>query len=133
MAERVLLQIGWCRVHVMTFFAFRGSFRMLSNINVGTSWKLFPPEEVFKNVKASRSEAGLGLRHQLGCGFWHGTAQAQRLPRHGLHPSGLLAVAAQSAFAASLLELPLAGKCNVGGETPDLNDVLLTASRLGPR
>ena len=55
--------------------------------------------------------------------------------------SGLLAVAAHSAFAASLLELPLAGQCNVGGEAPELHEVLadvrwqlpIPASRLGPR
>ena len=55
--------------------------------------------------------------------------------------SGLLAVAAHSAFAASLLELPLAGECNVGGEAPELHEVLadvrwqlpIPASRLGPR
>ena len=55
--------------------------------------------------------------------------------------SGLLAVTAQNAFAASLLELPLAGERNVGGMTPDLRDVLaddrwqlpVPDSRLGPR
>ncbi len=55
--------------------------------------------------------------------------------------SGLLAVAAQSAFAASLLKLPPAGECNVGGEAPELHEVLadvrwqlpVPASRLGPR
>ena len=57
--------------------------------------------------------------------------------------SGLLAVAAHSAFAASLLELPLAGECNVGREAPELHEVLAdvrwqlpvparSASRLGP-
>ena len=39
--------------------------------------------------------------------------------------SGLLAVAAQSAFAASLPELPLAGECNVGGEAPELHEVVI--------
>ena len=34
------------------------------------------------------------------------------------HWSGLLAIAAQRAFAATLLELPLAGECNVGGMRP---------------
>ena len=38
--------------------------------------------------------------------------------------SGLLAVAAQRAIAASLLELPLAGECNVAGEAPELHEVL---------
>ena len=55
--------------------------------------------------------------------------------------SGLLAVAAHSAFAASLLELPLAGECNLEGEAPELHEVLadvrwqlpIPASRLGPR
>ena len=55
--------------------------------------------------------------------------------------SGLLAPAAHSAFAASLLELPLAGECNVGGEAPELHEVLadvswqlpIPASRLRPR
>ena len=56
--------------------------------------------------------------------------------------SGLLAVAAHTAFAASLLELPLAGECNVGGEAPGLHEVLADVrwqlpanaplSRLGP-
>ena len=54
--------------------------------------------------------------------------------------SGLLAVTAHSAFAASLLELPLAGECNVGGEVPELHEVLADvrwqlpgpASRFGP-
>ena len=55
--------------------------------------------------------------------------------------SGLLTVAAQSAFAASLLELPLARECHIGRETPELQEVLadgrwqlaVHASRLGPR
>ena len=41
--------------------------------------------------------------------------------------SGLLAVDAQlpsQRFCMSLLELPLAGECNVGGEAPDLHEVL---------
>ena len=38
--------------------------------------------------------------------------------------SGLLAVAAQRAVAASLLELPLAGECNVAGEALELREVL---------
>ena len=38
--------------------------------------------------------------------------------------SGLVAVAAHSAFATSLLELRLAGGCNVGGEAPELREVL---------
>ena len=37
--------------------------------------------------------------------------------------SGLLAVAVHSAFAASLLELPLAGGCSVAGEAPELHGV----------
>ena len=44
-------------------------------------------------------------------------------PLHGPHVarwSGLLTVAGCSAFAASLLELPLAGECSVGGEAPEL-------------
>ena len=36
----------------------------------------------------------------------------------------MLAVAAQLAVAASLLELLLAGECNVAGEAPDLHEVL---------
>ena len=40
--------------------------------------------------------------------------------------SGLLAVAAQRAIAASLLELPLAGECNVAGEAPELHEVLVS-------
>ena len=55
--------------------------------------------------------------------------------------SGLLAVAAQRAVAASLLELPLAGECNVAGEAPELHEVLADVrwqlptigSRQGPR
>ena len=54
--------------------------------------------------------------------------------------SGLLAAAAHSAFAASLLELPLAGECNIAGEAPELHEVLadvrwqlpVPASRQGP-
>ena len=38
--------------------------------------------------------------------------------------SGLLAVAAQCAIAASLLELPLAGECNLAGDAPELHEVL---------
>ena len=55
--------------------------------------------------------------------------------------SGLLAVAAQRAVAASLLELPLAGECNVAGKAPELHEVLTDVqwqpptigSRQGPR
>ena len=55
--------------------------------------------------------------------------------------SGLLAVAAQRAVAAALLELPLAGECNVAGEAPELHEVLADVrwqlptigSRQGPR
>ena len=41
--------------------------------------------------------------------------------------SALLAVAAQRAFAASLLELPLAGECDVGGTPPALDELLADA------
>ena len=55
--------------------------------------------------------------------------------------SGLLAVAAQRAVAASLLELPLAGECNVAGQAPELQVVLadvrwqlpVLRNRQGPR
>ena len=55
--------------------------------------------------------------------------------------SGLLAVAAQRAIAASLLELPLAGECNLAGDAPELHEVLadvrwqhpVLGSRQGPR
>eukprot|EP00439_Symbiodinium_sp_Y106_P044021 s6837_g5.t1 len=55
--------------------------------------------------------------------------------------SGLLAVAAQRAIAASLLELPLAGECNLAGDAPELHEVLadvrwqlpVLGSRKGPR
>ena len=54
--------------------------------------------------------------------------------------SSLLVVAAQRAFAASLLELPLAGECNVAGAEPELHEVLtdvrslpVPSSRQGPR
>ena len=36
--------------------------------------------------------------------------------------SGLLAVAAQRAIAASLLELPLTGECNLAGGAPELHE-----------
>ena len=52
------------------------------------------------------------------------TCGRQRV-RRGYSPLvGLLAVSAQRAVAASLLELPLAGECNVAGEAPDLHEVL---------
>ena len=55
--------------------------------------------------------------------------------------SGLLALAAQRAIAASLLELPLAGECNLAGDAPELHEVLadvrwqlpVLGSRQGPR
>ena len=60
-------------------------------------------------------------------------ARAQRrcLPLSGLLPvlrwSGVLAVAAQRAFAASLFELPLGGECSAGGPEPALHELLADA------
>ena len=41
--------------------------------------------------------------------------------------SGILAVAAQRAFAASLLELPPGGECSAGGPEPALHEILADA------
>ena len=59
---------------------------------------------------------------------------------HGERWSGLLAIAVQRTFAATLLELPLAGEWNLAWDAPELHEVLpdvrrqlsIPASRQGP-
>ena len=69
-----------------------------------------------------RSAAALGLR--LHTGSDPAALQTAAGSAWVVRWSSLLAVAAQRAFAASLLELPLAGERNVAGDEPELHEVL---------
>ena len=57
----------------------------------------------------------------------HSSRALTILPTHEDVVSGILAVAAQRAFAASLLELPPGGECSAGGPEPALHELLADA------